>query len=95
VRNGAISLDALLDAAETITGTPTITATPAGLTFASVAANVAEVTIKGSTVAAGKALTFRVSGGTSGAIYSATATVTTTATPSQTIEVKFKLLISG
>jgi hypothetical protein len=93
VRNGGISLDALLDAAETISGTPTIASTPSGLTFANIAANSVDIIIKGLTVATGRAVQFRVSGGTSGITYSCKATVTTNATPAQTIDVPFRLLV--
>jgi hypothetical protein len=93
VRNGAISLDELLDSAESITGTPTITASPSGLTFASVAANSTVAVIKGASVAIGRAVVFRVSGGTSGTKYTGTLTVGTDATPAQTITVTFRLLV--
>jgi len=93
IRNGAISLDELLEATESITGTPTITATPSGLTFASVAANTINAVIKGVAVAAGRAVVFRVSGGTSGTRYTGTLTVGTDATPAQTINVTFRLLV--
>jgi len=86
-RNGAVSFDDLLSASpdETITGTPTITGSPAGLTISNVAATTGSREINGKTVAAGKAVTFTVSGGADQTGYSLTVTVVTDSTPAQTL----------
>jgi len=84
-RNCAVSFDDVLEGSpdETITGTPTITGT--GMTVTNIAVTTGSRTINGKSVAAGKAVTFVMSGGTAGNDYALTVTVTTTSTPSQTI----------
>jgi hypothetical protein len=93
VRNGAISLVDCLEDAETIASVSSVTATPAGLTFSNIQSNSAVIEVKGESVAIGKAIQFRVAGGTSGVSYSGVATASTTATPSQTVEVTFTLAV--
>lgn len=87
VRNLAVSFVNELDTSpnELLTGTPTISATPSGLTFSSVAVNSVARTINGVSVAIGKAVQARVSGGTAGQEYTLTVTAGTDATPAQTL----------
>lgn len=79
-RNVIISFDSALAAGETITGTPTaVEQTTADLTITSVAATVAEQTVLKDTVAAGRAVTFAVSGGlAAGSPYTIAVTISTT-----------------
>lgn len=93
VRNISISFVNVLDSGESLTGTPTLSATPSGLTFASAQTNAAAVTINGVSVAIGKAVLARVSGGSSGITYKCEASCGTTATPAQTIIVEFDLTV--
>ena len=93
VRNGAISFDALLDTTEVVSTIASIAATPTGLTFSNQKVNDAVVDIKGSSVAIGRAVQFRVSGGSAGVLYTGVATVTTNATPAQTLTATFRLLV--
>lgn len=92
-RNGAISLDALLEAVEVVSGTPTITSSPSGLTFSNIQSNSDAIIVKGLTVATGRAIQFRVTGGTSGITYNCKAVVATNSTPAQSVEVTFRLLV--
>lgn len=63
---------------ETLSGTPTITVSPTGPTIASPVVTTATYTNDyGTTVAIGKAVQFRVSGGTAGTEYLLTVTCTT------------------
>lgn len=93
VRNCAISFSNALDSGESLTGTPTISATPDDLTFASAQVNVGTITINGVSHAAGQAVQFRVSGGSHGVKYSCEASCATNATPAQTIIVEFEILV--
>jgi hypothetical protein len=68
VRNAALDFTPLLASGETISAT-TVTDPSSGLTISSVSVSTGGMTINGSTVAAGKALLFTVSGGTSGTTY--------------------------
>lgn len=86
VRNAAVSFAATLDDSELLTGTPTVTATPSGLTFASPKVNTAAIEVEGQSVAIGKAAQFSVSGGEHGKTYVIRVSVGTTATPAQTLE---------
>lgn len=63
----AFDLTALLASGETLTGTPTITATPAGLTIGTPAVNTTALTDSdGNTIAIGKAIEVTISGGSAG-----------------------------
>lgn len=87
VRNCVLSLIETLDSGELLTGTPTATASPSGLTFASVAVNSTTRTLDdGTTVLAGQGVQFKVSGGTAGTKYKITVQAGTTSTPAQTLE---------
>jgi hypothetical protein len=83
VRNAAVSFADLLASGETLTGTPTVT--QASLTFANQAVSTAALTINGETVAIGKAVQFKVSGGAAGNVYEIDINCDTTSTPVQTL----------
>lgn len=87
VINGAVGFTSKLRSAETLTGTPTVTATPSGLTFASVAVNTSAISEDGFTADIGKAVQFKVSGGSADTKYSLTIQCATNSTPAQTLEV--------
>ena len=84
-RNAAVSFAAELETGETLTGTPTVTSTPSGLTIDNVRVNSADVAVAGRVVAIGEAVQFRVTGGASDKTYQLTVTCSTTAFPSQTL----------
>lgn len=92
-RNGKISCVNLLDTGENLNGPVTITSTPSGLTFSSSQVNSDAVTIKGATVATGKAILFSVTSGSSRTEYKCKARCATNSTPAQTVEVQFRLLV--
>ena len=87
VRNLAVDFTDKLDSGEALTGTPTVTSSPSGLTIASVEANAGTLTILGTTVAIGRAVTCSVSGGSAGTRYTLTVQCGTDATVAQTLEV--------
>ena len=79
------SCDRALEDAESITGTPTLSVEPAGgLTADSPAVTTADVEISGATVAVGRAVRYRVSGGTAGVDYVVTVSAVSDGTPAQT-----------
>lgn len=70
VRKVSISFADILESDESLSGTPTITASSSGIATASPAVNsTGTLVILGTTVAANKAVTFTVSGGTTGKRY--------------------------
>lgn len=93
VRNCAVSFENVLDSGELLTGTPTVSATPSGLTFASIKVNTVALTINGATVAIGKAVQFKVTGGSSDVKYQIEASCGTDATPAQTLYAELPLLV--
>jgi hypothetical protein len=93
VRNCAVSFVNVLDSGELLTGTPTVSATPTGLTFASIKVNTVALTINGATVAVGQAVQFKVTGGTSGVKYQIEVSCGTDATPAQTLYAELDLLV--
>lgn len=93
VMNGAVSFDELLESGETLTGTPTVTGSPSGLTIDNARVSTGELTINGVAVATGRAVQFRVSSGTSGTTYTLTATCGTTSSPAQTLPVQCTLKV--
>jgi hypothetical protein len=93
VRNCAVSFDYVLDDGELLTGTPSIASVPSGLTFANAKVNTVALTINGITVAIGKAVQFKVSGGTSGVQYQMEVSCATDASPAQTIYAELELLV--
>lgn len=90
-RLAAVSFSGCLDSGETLTGTPTITAT--GLTLASKQVSGGALTIDGVSVPAGEAVTFTIAGGTAGTKYTITIVVSTTA--GQTLERFVTLQVAG
>ena len=87
VRNGVVSFIGILDSGELLTGTPTASASPSGLTFANVAVNTTTRTLDdGTSVLTGQGVQFKVSGGTAGTKYQITVQATTDSTPAQTVE---------
>ena len=63
----SIDLTGLLATSETLTGTPTVTATPAGLTLGTPSVNTTALTDSdGNTIAIGKAVQIDISGGSRG-----------------------------
>lgn len=86
-RNGKVSFVDLLDSGESLTGTPTVAeVTTSDLTISNAAVSAAALTILGESVAAGKAVQFKVTGGSAGTTYLLRVTVSTDATPAQTFE---------
>ncbi len=75
-----VDFSALLATAETLSGSPTVTVSPAGLTAASAAVLTAAFTplAGGDVVAIGKGISVLLSGGSSGQRYTLTVTCTTT-----------------
>lgn len=67
---GGIDCTNRLATGETLGGTPTITASSSGLVISSVAVSTLAMTINSSTVVLGQAVTFVMSGGTAGELYS-------------------------
>ena len=84
-RNATVSFASVLGDGEVISTVDSVTATPIGLTFSSLAANAAEETVNNKTVAVGKAAQFHVTGGTANTVYDITVRVTTDSTPAQEI----------
>lgn len=84
VRTCAMRMTPELATGETISGTPTITSSPSGLTFGSIAATGSQMRIDGVLTPTGQGVTFTVSGGTSGQTYTITVSCSTSA--SQTVE---------
>lgn len=76
-RRVAVSFAGLLDAGETLSGNPTITSLPAGITIAGEQLNGAAVTINGRSVAANEAVLFLASAGAV-EFYKLSVTVSTT-----------------
>lgn len=91
-RNVGVSLSGCLEDDETLTGTPTVTASPSGLTISGEAVSASVAEIEGVNVPAGEAVLFAVSGGTSGQAY--TFTITATTSEGQTIVRKCVLRVS-
>lgn len=86
VRNVAVSFVDELDSGELLTGTPTVAeVTTSDLSLTNKAVNTAALTISGKAVAIGQAVQFKVSGGTAGTTYTIKVTVSTDATPAQTL----------
>lgn len=87
VRNLAVDFTDKLDSGEALTGTPTVTSSPSGLTIASQAVSTGALTILGTSVSSGNAVTCSVSGGSAGTRYTLTVQCGTDATVAQTLEV--------
>lgn len=95
VRNAIIDYTDELDTGDTgeLLVDPTVAeVTTEDLTIESVAVNTGTKNCLGETVAVGKAVQFRVSGGTKGRVYTLRVTVDTDATPAQTFVDDFQFL---
>lgn len=79
-----------LDSDETLSGTPTIASSGAGLTVSSPAVNAAALTILGTSVAIGKAVTFTAVAVTAG-LYTVTVTVGTSQSQTLVRAVKVRI----
>ena len=80
VEKGAVSFAEVLDASETLTGTPLVTEVgTTDLTLGDKAVSSAALTILGVSVAAGEAVQFSVSGQKAGTLYTISVTASTTA----------------
>ena len=84
-RNVAVDMTGKLDSGETLTGTPTVTVSPTGPTLSNKAVNTSTLVINGSSVTAGYAIQFKITGATAGTLYTITCTCGTTSTPAQTL----------
>lgn len=90
----SVSMVGMLDAGETITGTPTVTG-PDGVTISNIAVNAAELLLDDAdgsqiVVPIGKAVQFRITGITADVIHTIQITAVTTA--SQTLKTSCQLL---
>jgi hypothetical protein len=92
-RNCAVSFDQVLESGESLTGTPTVTATPAGLAFSNQSVSITTLTINGAPVTAGRAAQFAVAGGSSGITYKLEVACSSTSSPAQSVVVECKLLV--
>lgn len=85
-KNAIVSFADELESGETLTGSPTITSSPSGLTIANEKVSTGELTLEdGTTVVTGEAVQFKVSGGTSGVTYQIEVSCATTSSPAQTL----------
>lgn len=91
IKIAAASFDGELYPGESLSGTPTVTASPAGLTVDSPSINTDPVTIDGVSVAAGRAVLFRVADGQAGKKYVMTVTCSTDSSPAQRLVLECSL----
>lgn len=68
-KRAAIDMTGQLRTGVTITGTPTITPSPTGPTISGITVNAAAITIEGTEVAIGKAITCLIAGGGTAGTY--------------------------
>lgn len=95
-RNIAVDFIDQLDAGEVLTGTPTVTeVTTSDLTLSNKIINTAELTINDRTVAIGKAVQCKVTGGTAYRTYKIKISVGTNSTPAQTLIAIIELRIEA
>lgn len=96
VRTCALSFVNKLPTGVELTGTPTVAeVTTSDLTIANVLKNAASMTIDDETVAANKAVTWKVSGGTAGSTYLLKVTCTTNASVAETLIALVRLRVIG
>jgi hypothetical protein len=96
VRNVAVSLAALLDVGELLTGTPTVAeVTTSALTITNAVVSTTELTINGVAVPIGEAVQFQVAGGVANTLYKIKITVLTDSTPAQTLVVSVRLNVTA
>jgi hypothetical protein len=70
----AVDYRGLLDDDELLSGSPSASGSPSGLTISSVAKNTTAITVDGSSVPVSQAVQFLVAGGTAGLTYTITVT---------------------
>lgn len=92
-RTGGVSFVNLLESGESLSGTPTVSSTPTGLTISNIQKNSTAVTINGVSVAANKAVLFSVAAGESGVTYELQVQCSTDGSPAQTPLVECRLLV--
>lgn len=91
--NAGVSFEAWLATDDALTGTPTVTASPSGLTLSNAQINTEIVEINGVSVPIGMAVLFTVTGGAACADYMLTVTSQTTIAPVQTMIAKVRLQV--
>lgn len=92
-QNAAVSFDGLLEEGEELTGTPSVSVLPSGLTIDNARVNSGELTVDGARVAANRAVQFRVSGGAVGTSYEIRVVCGTSSNPAQTLVVECPLTV--
>lgn len=92
-RNAAVSFESWLGEFEELTGTPSVSASPAGLTLNNAQVNTQVVVVNGLDVPIGRAVLFTVTGGESCKDYLITVTVGTNSSPAQTLIGKVRLQV--
>ena len=86
-RNVSISFVPELDVGELLTGTPTVVElTTANLTLTNKVVNTGALTVERNPVAIGQGVQFKLTGAVAGTNYRVLITVTTDATPAQTLQ---------
>lgn len=78
--------DKLLGSSETLTGTPTVTGSPSGLTIGSPTIVSADATVLGRSVLANRAVQVRISSGTDGTDYTVQCSCATSASNTRVID---------
>ena len=92
-RNAAVSFEMWLGETEVLTGTPTVTATPSGLTISNAQVNTGTIEVNGLEVPIGHGVIFAVTGGTSCTDYIITVSCGTSSVPPQTLIAKVRLQV--
>jgi hypothetical protein len=88
----AIDFTPELDNAALLTGTPTVSFSPAGPTTDNIVVNTTTINILDKAVVTGKAVQFRITGGlVASTTYTVTVTVNTNSSPSETLIHEFQL----
>lgn len=93
VRIASVDFQGKLDDGELLTGTVTVTDDTSDLTIANRAVNSAALVINGKTSAIGKAVAFKITGGSAGTTYYLHISVATDATFAQTLNARVKLKV--
>lgn len=91
-RVASVSFAQVLDSGVTLSGTPTVTGSPSGLTISSAQRNSSAVTINGASVAANTAVLFTAAGGSAGQTYTITVSVGTSASETLVRRVRLKVV---
>ncbi len=96
IRNVAISFIGRLDSGELLTGVPTIVeVTTSDLTLTNKTISTAKLTINGKSVAIGQAVQFKISGGLANIAYKIRITISTDATPAQTLIITVRIRVKA